>query len=277
MFLAVGAVAVLLAAAVLASPAVLRAAGLPDVAQACRRLLGRLVPAWQVLGWPVAALSTASVTMGARAWWRVRGVYRSMRVEPWLGRHQDYDGFDLVVLPTVAPLALSVAGPHGQILISEGLVASLGPDYLEAVLAHEAAHLRYGHQRYLAVAAVVDGAFGLCPLVRRSTAVLRLALERWADEEAAGAVGGGRVAVRRALLQMTVSSLDPELAAFSATESIEERLAALETEPPRSALSMRHLGVVLPAGGMVLGAAAGLLGWGMQAGHMLAMAGTCSI
>lgn len=145
LFLAVGAVAVLLAAAVLASPAVLRAAGLPDVAQACRRLLGRLVPAWQVLGWPVAALSTASVTMGARAWWRVRGVYRSMRVEPWLGRHQDYDGFDLVVLPTVAPLALSVAGPHGQILISEGLVASLGPDYLEAVLAHEAAHLRYGH------------------------------------------------------------------------------------------------------------------------------------
>lgn len=71
-------------------------------------------------------------------------------------------------------------------MISEGLRDCLGDELVAFVVDHERAHLRGRHRRALLVAALVDGVFGWSTTVVRSTTALRLAVERAADEAAAG-------------------------------------------------------------------------------------------
>ena len=109
---------------------------------------------------------------------RTRAAQRRCRIEPWLGRHEGCEGYELVVLPTTSPLALAVDGGTPQIVISEGLIDALSSDEVDAVLRHEAAHLANGHQHYLVAAAAVEHSFALLPFARRSTRALRVAAPR---------------------------------------------------------------------------------------------------
>jgi Zn-dependent protease with chaperone function len=160
-------------------------------------------------------------------------------------------------------------------VVSDGLLDTLTAKQLDAVLRHEVAHLRRGHHRCLVVAAVVDHAFASFPPTRRSTATLRLALERSADEEAASTCGD-RGVVREALGAVTASLVaGPALAAFSAAETIGEGLHAFDDDPSHPPGS--HPTCCCTARGAVLGAVALLAvwSWGTCASAVLFMAGTC--
>ena len=217
--------------------------------------------------------------LAAIGWLGVRRAVAQMRMEPSLGRHRDLGSHELVVLPTAKVVALS--GPaaggrpeRGQIVVSDGLVDALASDELGAVLRREAAHLAYRHHHHLVVAAIVDRGFAWWPLASRSTATLRLALERWADEDAAAAADRG--ALRRALLAVTASLVaEPALAAFSAAETICERLEALDRDVPHPRVASH---VLLYVPGTALGAAAlvALAFWTNGASAVLAMAGQCA-
>lgn len=92
-----------------------------------------------------------------------------------------------------APVALAVPGRNGGIVLSQGLRASLTRSELQVVIAHEQAHLRHRHHRYLAASSICAAAI---PLLRRADGSLRFAIERWADEDVAVQVRDRRLVAR---------------------------------------------------------------------------------
>lgn len=274
-----GAAVVELAAVLYALPTLATASRIPTLAMLCQRMLGPLAPGGNVAGWTAAAVAVVLPVLGCLGFARSQRGARAARIERWLGRHETYGQDELVVLPTDRVIAVSVPAVPGlaarhQIVVSNGLVDALTGEQLDAVLLHEAAHLRRGHYRYLAVAAVVDHAFAWFLPVRASTAALRLALERSADEDAAVTCGDRRV-VREALVAVTASLIaGPALAAFSAAETIGERLQALAEEPLHPRLAPH---VLLYCPGTMLGTVAlvTVWWWATGASAVLSMAGTC--
>lgn len=273
--LVVGAALLELSALLYAAPTVFRAAGIPSLAVLCEQMFGPLVPGGAAAGWAAMTIALTMPFLAAVGIRRACRTQRAVRAEPGTGEHRDWNGYDLVVLPTAQPIALGVPGHPHQIVVSAGLLAALGPNATEAVLRHEAAHLHHRHHRYLITAAAIDHAVVFLPPVRRSTKVLRASLERWADEVAAGGAPGRRQALRGALLDVTRAMVAPmAVAAFSTAETILERVDALDRpamQPPR------RTRLALYAPGVALGALAtiALSAWAANTQLLIAMAGTC--
>jgi Zn-dependent protease with chaperone function len=234
-------VAVLLAGALMlelslvlyAIPTTLRAVGVHHLADMCERAIGAVLPGGAILGWPAAALAVAFPIRFLLVGRRTRRLQAGAHIESCLGHHRPVDGYDLVVLPTDHVVAFSVCGTTSQVVISQGLLHALRPEEVEAVVRHEAAHLHHGHQRLLLLAGSLEDTVPLGRIVRRSTAALRTGLERWADEFAAGHAGSSRAVVRRALVGVCEALMAPRaLPAFSAADTITERLEALSIDPP---------------------------------------------
>lgn len=273
-----GAAVVEVAALLYAAPTLATSSGITALAQLCERMLGPLAPGGRFAGWTAAAVALTLPVLGAVGWVRARRTARQVRVERGVGRCDTFGAHELVVLPTSGLLAVSVppAGARrrrGQIVVTDGLVDALAPEELDAVL-RQAAHLEHGDHGRLVLAAVVERAFAWFPPARRSTATLRIALERWADEEAAAATGD-RGVVREALVTVTASlAAVPSIGAFPAVETIGERLAALDGAPPRPAL-MPHLLLYCPGTALGGAAALALVSWVSGAGSVVALAGRC--
>lgn len=256
-----------LALALIGVPTVARAAGFPELAHVCERMLGVMAPGTGPVGWAAAA---AAVTLpllalrGAVGAWRTQ---RRFRIEPELGQHEPYGRHELVVLPTDALLALSVSGRPGQIVVSQGLVDVLSPPELAAVIRHEAAHLAHDHHRLLILTAAVEASLGRLPLVRRSVLALRTGLERWADEDAAGGHETGRSTVRSALVGVALAAVNPAVAAFAGVDDVVERLDALQAPTPRPSV-LRRVAIYTP---VIVLAAVVLVAVGIWIGHTHAM------
>lgn len=119
-------------------------------------------------------------------------------------------------------------------------------------------HLRHNHHRYLLVADAVERLFGRIGFVGRSTAVMRLALESWADDEAI-VRPEDRLAVRSALIQ--VGGLhESTIAAFSDAELVAGRLEHLAKPTTEKCALTRTLFASSVAVG-VLAAASSVWAW----------------
>lgn len=253
-----------------ALPTALRLLGAHDLAHICERLL----PAGARLTVPAAVSAAAVPAFSGVGFFRAARQQQAVHVEPWLGEHRSCRAHDLVVLPTDDIVAFSTGGRPPQVVVSEGLVNSLSPEELDAVLRHEAAHLAHHHQRFLVLASALEAGFPVAPYIRRSTAVLRTALERWADEMAAGAGPASRATLKRALAGVTAGGVSPAVAAFSAKDTVAERLDALGGDPPRPS-TLRRLFAYAPA--LTVGAVVvvSLWVWHGEFGHLLARASHC--
>ncbi|MBV2154515.1 M48 family metalloprotease [Kitasatospora sp. SUK 42] len=137
---------------------------------------------------------------------------------------------DLAVLPDRSPYAYALPGSPGRVVVSTGMLAGLAEDECEALLAHERAHLRHRHHRYLLttqLAACVN------PFLRPLQHAVAFAAERWADEESAQAVGDRRITARAVARAALVSHAAPApgFAAFAAPAAapgpVPRRVAAL--------------------------------------------------
>ena len=147
------------------------------------------VPRW--LGVPalvVASMASIRMVRVVRAWRRHRGV----------------DPAAVHVVPLDRPVAYAQTGRGGGVVVSTGMLAALQPDERRAVLAHELAHLRHRHDRFLVIGQLAGGLLLLRPAARQ----LRHALERWADEDAAAALGD-RVIVARAVARAALVGQAP--------------------------------------------------------------------
>lgn len=258
-----------------AAPTVLRAVGVHTVADACHRVLGPIMPGGSVTGWVAAVASGLLLAGSALVRRRALRLQRAARVEGWLGAHEEVDGADIVLLPTSAPLAYATPGAPPQVVVSEGLAATLTHEEFDAVVRHELAHIRHRHDRYLVVATVVEATLGWFPGARASTAALRLGVERWADEAAARRPAE-RDSVRRALLKATETMLKV-VPAFTSACTLLARLDALDTDPPAPSVAERAV-VVAPIAGLAAVIAGCLLVWSTFTHHgMLGLLGFCPL
>jgi Zn-dependent protease with chaperone function len=91
----------------------------------------------------------------------------------------------VIVLDEDAPAAYCLPCGRYRVVVSAGALAVLGTEQLQAVLAHERAHLRCRHHLMLAVAAALARAFPGVPLLAQAGPALGVLAEMAADDAAA--------------------------------------------------------------------------------------------
>lgn len=170
---------------------------------------------------PVAAVTT--LMLGAIA---ARAAQRSW---DWHHLTPNAPHQGLAVLAIDEPVAYAVPGRPGGIVASRGLLTLLDGDERRALLAHEQAHLDLGHHRYLRASEMTASFPLLGPLAR----AVRFSTERWADEEAASAVGDRRI-VARALSRAALAGTQPAPSGLAGLlgAGMSERVAELLDDPP---------------------------------------------
>jgi Zn-dependent protease with chaperone function len=152
---------------------------------------------------------------------------------------------DTVFVQDETPHAYAVGGRRPRIVVSSGLMRSLGPGERRAVLAHEAAHLRRRHHMHLRVLRL---AAAVHPLLRPAVPAGLLAVERWADEDAARSIGDRTVVARSLLQAALVGTGAPRPAgvlAHSASGDVSRRVAALLVAPPRPRWSVAAVSALM--------------------------------
>src|SRR5207302_4768176 len=82
------------------------------------------------------------------------------------------------------PAAYCVAGRHPPVILTTGAVAALDPAQLQAVLAHERAHLAGRHHRLLAMARIGRQVLPFVPLMRDADLQVARLVELHADDAA---------------------------------------------------------------------------------------------
>jgi beta-lactamase regulating signal transducer with metallopeptidase domain len=248
-----------------AAPTTFRTLGIDQVADACSRIFGPAAPGGDVTGLASALLLTWVVVARRKARRHVRLTTRLARIEPWLGTHSHHDGINHVTIPSDHPIAYAVPGNEPQVVVSERLQASLSAEELAAVRRHETSHLRHGHHRQLALACEIETVFDRLDIFRRSAVMLRLAVERVADEDAI-TTSDHRSQLRSALAK-TARSLVSAVPAFTPADTIVHRLAALD-RPARSSGTNRVAGLAVMVVPLAI-AAAGATAWALASHHLL--------
>ncbi|UJW29964.1 M56 family metallopeptidase [Saccharothrix sp. AJ9571] len=161
------------------------------------------------------------------------------------------------------PMAYSLDGPPALVVATNGLANRLSDQEIQAVLAHEHAHLRGKHHRLVGLASTAGNALGFIPLMREAPAALRLLVELAADRAAVAECG--IAPVRSALLAMTSAPPPPPPALAMAGSDTPIRLRQLNrpaTRCPRlRSLTTGVVAALTPAISSALLLLAGSLIW----------------
>jgi Zn-dependent protease with chaperone function len=183
---------------------------------------------------PIAAGLIAAAVLAALAGAAVRQVARTgaalWAAEATCRRLPRSEGL-MVIVDDADPDAYALPGLRGRIVVSTSMLRALPPDERPVLLAHERSHLAHRHYLWVQLAELAAAAD---PLLRPLAGATRLAVERWADEDAAREVGDRRLAARaiaRAGLARSRTLAGPALAATGA--DIGTRIAALLGPPAR--------------------------------------------
>jgi hypothetical protein len=243
-----------------AAAAVPAADAAPEAGSAYRRWAMLLVPAW-LAGAAVmlARLAAAGLRLRARrlagspavdAWWPTTVERISRRI----GLVRPVD-----VLISPADFGPACCGwRRGRIFVPETLAECLSETELEALAAHELAHLRRADPAWTIAAQVISGAACLQPLNYYASRRMQVEAEYAADELAAQALAGGAVLARCLVrFRAWAAEFGPAprpvvagavgMASFRSTLGRRvERLVALDTSTRAAASSpvRRGLGVV---------------------------------
>jgi hypothetical protein len=161
----------------------------------------------------------------------------------------------VAVLPDPTPYAYALPGrrrDRGRVVVTTGMLSGLSAPERRALFAHERAHLVSRHDRFLLA---VQLAARVNPFLRPLRTAVTYTAERWADEEAAAAVGSRRVAARAVGKAGLITRGAPiaTLAGFAAGP-VPRRVAAL-LEPAPAAHVWPPLSTTV-----------GLAAWGAAAG-----------
>ena len=151
---------------------------------------------------------------------------RSARVAAFdlVGRRDVVAG--ALVVEHEAPYAFCIGGRRHRVVLTTGLLAALGPGELDAVLAHEHAHLRQRHHAALVACRALFGT--LAPLFltfRTAMPLVRLYAELCADDAARRRVGSD--SLRDALARLACLPAPAGTLAASA-QDVEARLSRLD-------------------------------------------------
>jgi hypothetical protein len=189
-----------------------------------------------------AGVALALVAVAAWFDWR-----RSREPMKWLRSLRGHASTgELIVVRSPELLAHAVPGlgkAPGRILVSDGMLRALDGAERRVLLEHERSHLHHRHDRYRKLSRL---AARINPLLRPSVEATDFLLERWADEDAARAVGSRQLAAR-ALAHAALASMPAReqhtLAGFAA-HRVSSRVGALMATAPTK---VRHLPLLVPA------------------------------
>lgn len=186
--------------------------------------------------------------------------YRQARRELWMPTC-DADG--VRVVDHDRPDAYALGGNPGQIVVSTGMLRLLDPSELDVLFAHERSHLTHRHHRYLAFARVTAATVPILGFVTRR---LRLALERWADEDAAQATGGDRRLVAQTILRAALARTEYDQTPVLGLGAVGVRPRVEALLSPGPARPWSPMGILAGASGAV---ALVLLGSALQVHHLI--------
>jgi Zn-dependent protease with chaperone function len=174
----------------------------------CTDLYGYAAPPWAGGFAAVAlAIGTTRLVRWRRRWHDA--------IRPWRGAGA------VRVVPDGPPLAFAVPGDPGTVVVGSRLLSALDDEEQAVVLAHEHAHLRCRHDRFLRAGDAAAAAVPiLIPVARR----IRFVTERWADEEVAEDIGDrqlvARAIAKAALLSAGESVTLPAMASSGASARV---------------------------------------------------------
>jgi Zn-dependent protease with chaperone function len=117
------------------------------------------------------------------------------------------------------PAAYCVSGRHPMVIVTTGALRALGAGQLDAVLAHERAHLAGRHHRLLAMARIAGQVLPFLPLMRDADTQVARLVELHADDAATRASDPRSLATALVVLA-TGASPEPALAA-AATDAVQ--------------------------------------------------------
>jgi hypothetical protein len=227
-------------------------AQLPAVARAGGWSLTALRDTAPVPGWAamsclalLAPAGAVGVAAAARRAWAMVRLHRTCR-------HLDSPA-TLVVLDSDRPEAFATPAAGGRVVVTTAMLRGMRADEVQVLLEHERSHLRNRHTWWIMgmqVCAAVN------PMLRPVARAAGHAVERWADEDAARAVGDRRLVARtlaRAALHVHDAAgtapgaprVSGVLGALGGT--VLTRVQSLLDEPPR-----RHLAAVLTLTALLL-------------------------
>lgn len=207
--------------------------------------------------WLVTGLYAFAAALSIRLAWtglRLLRATRAARVSGPVGRvatRVDLHGAEAFVLPVAEPVAYTVGLRRPHVVVSRGLLESLDRDERRALLAHELAHVRGGHQRMLFVAGVLGEALGFLPPLRALRMSLRRHLESAADAAAATAVGD-RAVVARAIAKAALASAPAGTAAVAGAGDIGHRIERLTGDKTSRTACVATATAALFAGGALV-------------------------
>ena len=124
-----------------------------------------------------------------------------------------------VLVEHAAPAAYCVSGRHPMVIVTTGALRALDAGQLDAVLAHERAHLAGRHHRLLAMARIAGPVLPFMPLMRDADAQVARLVELHADDTATRASDPRSLATALVVLA-TGASPEPALAA-AATDAVQ--------------------------------------------------------
>lgn len=142
--------------------------------------------------------------------------------------------FQLVDSPDV--FAYTIPGPARTIAISTGLRESVDDREFDFVLAHERAHARHRHDRFLLLALI---ATALVPFMRPAADQLRFHLERWADEEAVRSTHVNRRLAARTIAKVALAQSPQPAMLGIASHGVAARAGALLEPTPLPSIGRR--------------------------------------
>jgi hypothetical protein len=154
-------------------------------------------------------------------------------------RDLDFAG-TVVVLHSDRPDAFATTADGGHVVVTTAMLSALRPDEVQVLLAHEHSHLRHRHAWWMMIARVCGAANPMLTGVVRAAGH---AVERWADEDAAGVVGDRRLVARtlaRAALHVhdTIGAVPevPASALGAMNGTVLPRVRSMLGDPPRPRL-----------------------------------------
>ncbi|WP_328470057.1 M56 family metallopeptidase [Actinoplanes sp. NBC_00393] len=165
-------------------------------------------------------------------------------------RREEIKGGEVRVLDGPLPMAYCVPGRDPRVVLSDGVLQVLDPEQVDAVLAHERAHLRHKHEL---VMESFTAFYRAVPRPLRSRAPLdavHLLLEMVADDAARRRTGPAPLRAALARLADAVP-LAEEVAADPEGESRRRRLARLDG-PDRSSTTLTVAATTAAVGLLVL-------------------------
>ncbi|RZV43376.1 MAG: M56 family peptidase [Acidimicrobiales bacterium] len=116
---------------------------------------------------------------------RTRQRRREAAVPNWAASHWfNHRGIEVRCIPTASPMAFAVPGRDPHVVVSEGLLSRLTEHQVNALIAHEAAHVRLRHDRHLLAQLVYLQVCGWLPGMAWVASALHTSVEQWADSDA---------------------------------------------------------------------------------------------